>query len=340
MRRAVDRCAGRGHGGPEPDRARLRARAPTGGVRAWTVGSHLQVAVTIAGRQRPAPLFAGRPAGREPGPRRLPHRGQAGPARPRRFALRCGLAAGRPGFDQRAPTTISSCPRAPPHTLLVAGGIGITPMLGMALTLAARGASLRMAYAARDEGELVFADALRAALGDRLADLRRAHAASASISTPRSPRLPAQRAAADLRAGAAAAGRAGGLGAGRPAAGRPALRDLRLQRQPAGRARSGSASPRHDLAVRGAGRSHRCSRCWRSTGSKSLSDCQRGECGLCAIDVLELHGTIDHRDVFFSAAEKRENRRLCAACRAPAEAVSSSTRPGAPTTRPEHAGSA
>lgn len=36
---------------------------------------------------------------------------------------------------------------APPQHLLLAGGIGITPMLGMAQALAARGADLRMAFA-------------------------------------------------------------------------------------------------------------------------------------------------------------------------------------------------
>ena len=54
------------------------------------------------------------------------------------------------------------------HTLLVAGGIGITPLVGMALALAARGAPLRMLYAAGSATELVFGAELRAALGDRL----------------------------------------------------------------------------------------------------------------------------------------------------------------------------
>ena len=47
-------------------------------------------------------------------------------------------------------------------------------------------------------------------------------------------------------------------------------------------------------------------------GIATLSDCQRGECGLCAMDVIELHGRIDHHDVFLSAAERAANRRLCA----------------------------
>ena len=57
--------------------------------------------------------------------------------------------------------------RAPQH-LLVAGGIGITPILGMAQALVARGADVRLLYAVRSADELVYADTLRALLGDRL----------------------------------------------------------------------------------------------------------------------------------------------------------------------------
>ena len=49
-----------------------------------------------------------------------------------------------------------------------------------------------------------------------------------------------------------------------------------------------------------------------SHGVPCLADCLRGECGLCAVEVLEVQGRIDHRDVFFSAAEKSGNQRLCA----------------------------
>jgi vanillate O-demethylase ferredoxin subunit len=49
-----------------------------------------------------------------------------------------------------------------------------------------------------------------------------------------------------------------------------------------------------------------------AAGVGVLCDCRRGECGLCAIDVLEVEGTIDHRDVFFSEHQHAENRKLCA----------------------------
>ncbi|WP_409363514.1 2Fe-2S iron-sulfur cluster-binding protein [Bradyrhizobium liaoningense] len=40
--------------------------------------------------------------------------------------------------------------------------------------------------------------------------------------------------------------------------------------------------------------------------------CKRGECGLCAIDVVAVDGEIDHRDVFFSDHQKHENTKICA----------------------------
>jgi vanillate O-demethylase ferredoxin subunit len=46
-------------------------------------------------------------------------------------------------------------------------------------------------------------------------------------------------------------------------------------------------------------------------GFKVISDCQRGECGVCAVDVLAVDGEIDYRDVFFSDQQKRENRQIC-----------------------------
>jgi vanillate O-demethylase ferredoxin subunit len=43
-----------------------------------------------------------------------------------------------------------------------------------------------------------------------------------------------------------------------------------------------------------------------------MYDCKRGECGLCALNVLESSGSIDHRDVFFSERERAENHKICA----------------------------
>ena len=48
-----------------------------------------------------------------------------------------------------------------------------------------------------------------------------------------------------------------------------------------------------------------------ASGFEVISDCKRGECGLCAIDVVEVDGEIDHRDVFFSDHQKESNQKIC-----------------------------
>ena len=48
-----------------------------------------------------------------------------------------------------------------------------------------------------------------------------------------------------------------------------------------------------------------------AAGVEMIFDCRRGECGLCALPILAIHGIVDHRDVFFSDEEKAENSKLC-----------------------------
>ncbi|MDF9861060.1 ferredoxin [Methylorubrum pseudosasae] len=48
-----------------------------------------------------------------------------------------------------------------------------------------------------------------------------------------------------------------------------------------------------------------------AAGIAVISDCRRGECGLCAVKVLDLAGRLDHRDVFLSDAQKDTNAQIC-----------------------------
>jgi len=45
-------------------------------------------------------------------------------------------------------------------------------------------------------------------------------------------------------------------------------------------------------------------------GVDLMYDCRKGECGLCLLDVEQVDGTLDHRDVFLSAAQKADGRSI------------------------------
>ena len=42
-----------------------------------------------------------------------------------------------------------------------------------------------------------------------------------------------------------------------------------------------------------------------------MYDCRKGECGLCEVQVLELDGGIDHRDVFYSDRQEDARAKMC-----------------------------
>ncbi|MBX3586921.1 MAG: oxidoreductase [Ramlibacter sp.] len=193
-----------------------------------------------------------------------------------------------------------------PAYLLVAGGIGITPLVGMAQALAARGAGVRMRYAARDAAELAYAHELGACLGDALQTV-----------TGRRIDFAAEVAALAPGAQMYVCGPAPMLDAARQAwadAGRPQA-DLRFETFGSSGHLAPQAFrvqiPRHRLDITVPAD---CSLldALESAGVQTLSDCKRGECGLCAVDVVAVDGTIDHRDVFLSEHEKQANRRICA----------------------------
>jgi ferredoxin-NADP reductase len=194
------------------------------------------------------------------------------------------------------------------HYLLLAGGIGITPIYGMAKALAARGVSLRLVFGARSRGLMAFADELEAALGDRLA-LKDNSAGQHIDFAAEFAELPAD-------AECYLCGPIGMLEAAKTAwaaAGRPTSRlryevfgDSGLFAESAFTVdvlnRGISVPVRSDQTLLDA---------LRDAGVEMIYDCQRGECGLCAVQVLERDSDIDHRDVFFSASEKAENHRMC-----------------------------
>ena len=301
---------------------------PEGGVRPWTVGSHLNVRVQIDGRDetRSYSLIgaphepAGPPQGRVPerAARRFPV--QAGADEVYRIAVK-RAQPGRGGSHHMwslergaelfvgEPANHFELPLGAPQYLLIAGGIGVTPILGMAQQLAARGADVRMLYAAREAVELAFADRLRSALGERLttfvdaAGERLEIAAHIGALHPKAlllicGPLPLLEAA---RVAWAAAGRAAA--------------NLRFETFGNTGARASEPFwvelPRHGVTLQ-VPAERTLLDVLNDAGIETLFDCRRGECGLCAIDIVSVQGSVDHRDVFLSAHEQREGRRLCA----------------------------
>ena len=281
---------------------------PEHGVRAWTPGSHLRVRVPLAQRDEtrhyslvglPAEA-ASRGAYRIAVKRLEPGRG--GSRHLWSLAEGAELAIGEPANHFELAATA-------PQYLLVAGGIGVTPLVSMARTLAARGAELRMCYAARSADELAYRDELGDALGDRLA----------IFSGESGERIGLDAEIAALAPGGQlyVCGPIVLLDAAREAwerSGR-AIGDLRFETF--GNTGRHAAVPFWvELADRGGRRievpaDRSLLDVLEDAGIAALSDCRRGECGLCALQIVRSDGVVDHRDVFLSARQKAANERFC-----------------------------
>jgi len=48
-----------------------------------------------------------------------------------------------------------------------------------------------------------------------------------------------------------------------------------------------------------------------AAGADMMFDCRKGECGLCLVDIEQLDGVLDHRDVFLSEGQRTAGRKLC-----------------------------
>jgi vanillate O-demethylase ferredoxin subunit len=297
--------------------ATLRAtRALTPGIREFTLvpdegaapyptGAHLRIRLDVAGRATTRHYSLVGAAPRDGAWRIAVQREDAGRGGSRAmWALEPGarLTLSRPAshFELAA---------GAPEVLLLAGGIGITPMLGMAEALRRRGARFRLLYAGRARAAMAYLPELASMLGDALVVQAEDEAGR--------PDLAAAFAALAPAAEAYVCGPIGLLGAARrawAAAGRP---PASLVFETFGS--SGHAAPR-DFVVRipRLGREVRVPadvsmlEALEAAGVGVLSDCRRGECGLCALDVLAVEGRVDHRDVFLSDRQHAENRRICA----------------------------
>jgi vanillate monooxygenase ferredoxin subunit len=195
-----------------------------------------------------------------------------------------------------------------PEYLLVAGGIGITPLLGMAYALERHARPFRLLYAARTPEQMPFVDELSELLGDRLevfisaegnrldigAEIERLHPdGELYLCGPVRLRDAALRAWHD--------------------------RDRRRDRLQFETFASGGRFAPEEFVVRLADQDGReivvrqnrtVLDALKDNDVDMIWDCLRGECGLCAVRVLDSEGELDHRDVFLSEDQQRSGETL------------------------------
>ncbi|MGD0561970.1 MAG: PDR/VanB family oxidoreductase [Roseiarcus sp.] len=277
--------------------------APLDGARLWSPGAHIDVSILVGARAevRSYSLVGEwNPARYRIAVKRQPQ-GRGGSAYMWSLEPGARLTVG-------APNNRFELAHDSPDYLLVAGGIGITPILGMASSLAASGANFRVLYGVRSRADLALADEIGAAVGDRLE----------IFVSGEGRRIEASAEIARLGAGGELY-LCGPLGM---------IEDFRRAWGASGRppsafrvetfGSSGAFAPEpFRVRVRGreievaVPRDRSMLDALEAAGVEIVADCRRGECGVCAVDIIDVEGRIDHRDVFLSDHQRRDGRKMC-----------------------------
>jgi vanillate O-demethylase ferredoxin subunit len=282
-------------------------RADGGDLPGFTAGAHIDVEVTLADGTVATRSYSIASA---PGERSFY---EIGVLRERQGAGGSAFMHDRlaPGTRLRASEPRSHFPLAADAAehLLIAGGIGITPILAMLRVLAAEGRRFEMHYCARSPAAMAFRDEVAALAGARAhfhfdggdpargLDLRAVLAApqpgrhvylcgpkamiEAGIALCRNAGWPAERVHFEFFAEAAAE-----IGD----------QPIELALAKSGRTLIVAADQTILAAL-------------IEAGLDPLSDCRRGECGVCVTGVLA--GEPLHRDHYLTDAEKRAGKSMC-----------------------------
>ena len=192
--------------------------------------------------------------------------------------------------------------------VLLAGGIGITPIYTMALALTQAGANFRLLYGCRRRQDLAFADELQNLVGDRVRFFVSEEGSRINVDEEISRLSPGGEFYVCGPIGMLESAKRHWRQSGRP------IDQLRFETfGSSGR----FASQSFTLKIPRLGRelnvpaNQTMLECLEAAGIEMVFDCRRGECGLCALPILAVDGIVDHRDVFFSDEEKAANKKLC-----------------------------
>lgn len=191
----------------------------------------------------------------------------------------------------------------PGFSLLLAGGIGITPLISMATRLQRDGLPFELHYTARTASRMGFADSLRTAFGAAV-KLYFDDAEPIDLAAL----LKARPGGADVYV----CGPKGMIDAVRSAASDAGLPDgsVHVELFTSPEQQDGDTS--FEVEVRETGQvvtvapGQTIIEALEDAGLDVMYDCQRGDCGICQTDVIS--GEPDHRDVVLSDAEKASGK--------------------------------
>jgi ferredoxin-NADP reductase len=201
---------------------------------------------------------------------------------------------------------------AAPRQVLLAGGIGITAVAAMARVLRGVGADYTLVYVGRSRERMAYVDELARLHGDRLqlhvdADRTPLDVAGLVGSIVRDP--------LGMATELYMCGPIRLMDAVRREWERAGLPAVNLRFETFGS--SGWFQPEEfvvTLAERAVTETVRSDEtileALTRAGVDLMYDCRKGECGLCLLDVEQVDGTLDHRDVFLSAAQKAGGRSI------------------------------
>ncbi|MEN8839751.1 MAG: PDR/VanB family oxidoreductase [Octadecabacter sp.] len=197
-----------------------------------------------------------------------------------------------------------------PHTLLVAGGIGITPVIAMMRSLVLRGQPFKMFYAGANKAAMAYVGEVTQIGGDAVT----LHESDADGT----PDIPALIAAQPTGTVVHACGPGPMLDALRYAARDAGWAPDRVRHEVFNAAHKpddvGINVELNDGRVIRVGAGTTILDALEGAGVDTLSDCRRGECGLCLTDVISGDAEIDHRDRFFTQEEKAAGKQICICC--------------------------
>lgn len=193
-------------------------------------------------------------------------------------------------------------------SLLIAGGIGITPIIAMLRSLVLRRRSFEVAYSGRSRREMAYVDAVER-LGGPHAHI---HCNDEGGLLDVKALLASQPANTSVYV----CGPAGLINGVRAAATKLGWNGQRVRSELFTPPPTGDEVA-FDVVLKQSGQTIRVGAntsildALKNAGQHPLFDCRRGECGLCPLSVLEADGPLTHRDRYLSDDEKAAGKTLC-----------------------------